>query len=124
MNFESPAGPPRAAGRAGPSPERVFDVAGLAWLLGAFALGFAAGAAYFAALWATVRVLPATRRPALVLFGSFVLRFGVVAAVFVMMVRDGGFSWIAAALAGFFLARLVIVRRLLPAETAPGGDAT
>lgn len=97
---------------------------GLAWLLVAFALGFAAGAAYFAALWATVRALPATRRPGLVLFGSFVLRFGVAAAVFVMMARGGGFSWIAAALAGFVLARLVIVRRLLPSETLPGGNAT
>jgi F1F0 ATPase subunit 2 len=94
------------------------------WLLGAFALGFAAGAAYFTALWVTVRALPATRHPALVLFGSFVLRFGVVAAVFVMMVRGGGFSWIASALAGFVLARLVIVRGLLPPETAPRGDAT
>jgi F1F0 ATPase subunit 2 len=96
----------------------------LIWLLGAFALGFAAGAAYFAALWATVRALPASRHPALVLFGSFVLRFGVVAAVFVMIVRGGGFSCVASALAGFVLARLVIVRRSLPPETAPSGEAT
>ena len=104
-------------------PERVVDVTGLAWLVGALAVGVTAGAAYFAALGATVRALPSARRPALILLGSFVLRFGAVAAVFVVMIRGGGLSWLAAALTGFVLARVVIVRRWLSSRTAAGGGA-
>jgi len=99
-------------------------VTGLAWLAGAFALGCAVGSAYFVALWATVRALPAARKPALLVFGSFIVRFGVTAPVFVLLVRAGGLPAIASALAGFVLARVLVVRRLPPSGTMPAKSAT
>ena len=94
----------------------------LAWLAGAFALGCAGGMAYFVALWATVRVLPAARNPAWVVVGSFVVRFGLAGTMFFLIVRVGGLPWIASALAGFILARLVVVRRLLPSDASLSED--
>jgi len=98
-------------------------VTDLAGLMTAFVLGWATGVAYFRALWATVRALPGTRHPALVVFGSFFGRFGVAAAIFVLMVRTGGLLWIASALAGFVIARMVIVRRFLPSDRTAAQDA-
>lgn len=95
----------------------------LAWLMAALTLGCAVGGAYFATLWATVLGLPVTRHPALLVFGSFAVRFGAAALVLVVIVHSGGLSWIASALTGFVLARIVIVRRLLPANPRPQHDA-
>ena len=91
-------------------------------LAAAFAAGSAAGAAYFAGLWVTVRGLPAARRPALLVFGSFLVRFGGAATTFVLLVRAGGWRWVAAALAGFVLARTLIIRRPRGSRAAPSGS--
>lgn len=91
--------------------------------ISAVVLGGVLGAAYFAALWATVRVLPGVRNPALVLLAGFLVRFALMAVAFVGLIRWGGWPWAAAALAGFMAARLIAVRRLLPAPPAPPGGA-
>ncbi len=91
--------------------------------VGAFAAGGAVGLAYFAGLWVTVRALPTSRKPALLVFGSYIVRLGVAGTMFVLLVRSGGWPWLASALAGFVLARVVIVRRWLPADTMPARDA-
>ncbi|MGE0459773.1 MAG: ATP synthase subunit I [Vicinamibacterales bacterium] len=93
-------------------------------LAAAFAAGGGVGLAYFAGLWLTVRALPAARNPALLVFGSFLTRFGVAATTFVLLVRAGGWRWMAAALAGFVLARTLIIRRRLRSRAAPAGNET
>jgi len=92
-------------------------------LAAAFTAGGAVGLAYFTGLWATVRALPAARHPAILVFGSFGVRFAVAAATFVMLVRAGGWPWAASALAGFVVARTVLVRRRLPPPATPAGEA-
>lgn len=94
----------------------------LGWLAVAFALGSALGTAYFVALWATVRTLPTARNPAIIVFGSYIIRIGLAAAAFVLIVRAGGLPWIASALGGFVFARMVIVRRVLPSNAMPSRD--
>jgi F1F0 ATPase subunit 2 len=95
---------------------------GLLGLVGAFVAGGATGLAYFAGLWLTVRALPSARRPAFLVFGSYMVRLAVAGAVFVLVVRVGGWAWVASALAGFVLARMVMVR-VLPSDTMAPGDA-
>ena len=96
---------------------------GLAGLAAAFAAGVAIGLAYFTSLWFTVRALPTTTRPAVLVLASYSARLVVAVALFVLIVRTGGWTWAASALAGFVLARMVMVRRLHPAGSAAPGDA-
>jgi F1F0 ATPase subunit 2 len=91
----------------------------LLMLSGALVAGGVVGVVYFAGLWTTVRALPGTRNPAFLVFVSFAVRFAVAALLFVALARTGGWSLIASALVGFTLARVVIVRRLLPSGSPP-----
>ncbi len=93
----------------------------LLWLALAFAVGTAAGVVHFVGLWTTMRGLATARHPALVLLASGVLRFGLAAGAFVVLARAGGWPWVAAALAGFILARTVIVRRVRTGVMPPEG---
>jgi F1F0 ATPase subunit 2 len=83
------------------------------WL--ALALGLVAGtglgAVHFGALWWTVRRLPRLRRPGRWLALSAALRFVVVLAGFVALVRVHPLALLAA-LMGFLLARLAATRWL------------
>jgi F1F0 ATPase subunit 2 len=81
-------------------------------LIAAFATGMLLGVVYFAGLWLTVRRLPGTPHPARLVFASYVLRLGVVAAILVFLGRAGGWPWLVAALGGFLLARHAAVRRM------------
>lgn len=85
----------------------------------AAAAGALLGTAYFAGLWATVRALPTSGHPALLAAISFGVRFLLAATVFVVLARRGGWATVTAALVGFAIARVVIVRRRL--RTMPGG---
>jgi F1F0 ATPase subunit 2 len=87
-------------------------VTGFIGLAGAFAAGSAVGAAHFTGLWTTVRGLSTARNPAVLVFTSFALRLGVTAGALLAIMRAGGWSWSVAALAGFMLARAVLMRRL------------
>ena len=92
-------------------------------LVGAFVAGGIVGLAYFAALWFTVRALPSSTRPARLVLVSYLLRLGMAGAMFVLLVRAGGWPALVSALAGFVIARTVMVRRVRPPDTLLPGDA-
>ncbi|MEE4608697.1 MAG: ATP synthase subunit I [Desulfobacteraceae bacterium] len=77
--------------------------------------GAGTGAFYFGGLWWTVRRLPGTRRPAGLSLASFLLRAAAVMAVFYLLADGSPVHWIQL-LAGFTLARLVLLRRIGRAE--------
>ena len=87
----------------------------------AFAAGIALAALYFAGLWWTVRRLPKTHSPHLWTLGSFVLRLTVIVVAVVLIARIH-WQYAAAAMAGFILVRLVLVRRMRPAPLAAKPD--
>ncbi len=72
--------------------------------------GVALGVFFFGALWWTVRHLPEVRHPALLVFVSFLGRTAAVLAGFVLM-SGGRWERVLACLAGFVLARQLLVRR-------------
>ncbi len=86
-----------------------------AGVLGALALGLAAGAGggavFFIGLWWTVRAVTAARAPALLLALSFVARCVLLCALFWLVAGHSALA-LAACLAGFIAARAVITRRL------------
>lgn len=88
-----------------------------AWFIVAFAIGAALGTFYFGGLWITVRRLANSPQPAFLMFVSYLLRAGVVLTGF-YLVMDGRWERLAAGMAGFLLARGVLVRRLSNAEEA------
>jgi len=73
---------------------------------------------YFGGLWLTVRRIAARRRPVLLVFGSFMVRGAVVVAGMVWIAR---IHWqlLLAAMAGFVLVRVIVTRRLRPADASP-----
>ena len=77
----------------------------------AFGAGLILGTFYFTALWRTVKRLPEAMHPLRLMIGSFVLRMAIVLPG-LYLVMSGHWERLAAALAGFILARLVITRRL------------
>lgn len=87
-------------------------------LFGAALGGGLAGWLFFAALWLTVRGLPASRRPALQLLASLLARGALLAAALYWL-GDGDPRRFAAALAGVLLARLAWTRRLRPRPAQP-----
>jgi len=78
-------------------------------LVVAFVAGIAIGAAYFAALWWTVRDLHHARRPAARLTASTVVRLALVVGAF-WLVMNGESRRLLACLAGFITARFVAMR--------------
>lgn len=80
--------------------------------------GVGLGLFYFGGLWLTIRQLPMCSRPAPLVVGSFVGRTAAVLAGF-YLVMDGRGERIVACLAGFIMARFLLVSRLRP-ERAPG----
>jgi F1F0 ATPase subunit 2 len=70
-----------------------------------FIVGLAAGAAYFAALWFTVRWLTAGRLALVWLLASAVIRVALLIGVF-FWIMDGHLDRLFAALMGFLLVRL------------------
>ena len=81
------------------------------FLLIPFGIGVALGVVYFAGLWHTVKHLPDLRHPDLSLFGSFLLRISFLLTGFILLM-NGRWEPISAALLGFLLAREILVRRL------------
>ena len=91
--------------------------------IGKLALAFAGGIAlavlYFGGLWLTVRRVPKLRSPHLWTLGSFLLRLAVIVVAVVLIARIH-WRYAAAAMAGFILLRLVLVRRMRPTPPARG----
>jgi F1F0 ATPase subunit 2 len=80
-------------------------------LLVPFGIGVALGIVYFAGLWHTVKHLPDSRHPDLTQIGSFLLRSAFALTGFILLM-NGRWEPVSAALLGFVLAREVLVRRL------------
>lgn len=76
-----------------------------------FAGGMALGALFFAGLWLSVRKLSLVKRPALLMVISYVARM-LVGIGGLYLLSDGDWRRLAAALTGFVLARIVMVRLL------------
>ena len=79
---------------------------------GSFGLGVLLGMAFLWGLWLTVRRLPTTRHPALLMLASLMLRFGLTLAGFLIIARYGSWEYLLAAAVGFTLPRLLIGQRL------------
>lgn len=77
--------------------------------------GLVLGVAFFEGLRWTVERIPTSRRPALLVTSSFVLRVAVLGAALALLTRAGGWLAAVAATAGILLARGAVLRR------APGG---
>lgn len=92
------------------------------WLLVSFAAGGLLGLVVFVGLWLTVRGLDVARRPALRMLGGQALRFALVLGVFYLIITYGGWQHVLAALLGFTLLRVVVVRRIRPRPAQKGLD--
>ena len=77
-------------------------------LLLAWSAGGGLGAIFFGGLWWTVRQSVSSQRPALWLFGSWLLRMGVALSGF-YFVAGGHWKRLLACLLGFVMARLVVI---------------
>ncbi len=80
-------------------------------LLASLSAGTVLGILYFRGLWQTVVRLPDLRRPAWFVTWSFVARVGIVMTGF-FFIMQGHLDRLAAALAGFLIARQILVHRL------------
>lgn len=76
-------------------------------------LGFALGIFYFSCLWFTVRHLPRSQHPVLLMVGSGVVRLSIALLGFYFMV-GGEWERLLIALLGFLLARSLLIARWRP----------
>jgi len=76
-----------------------------------FIVGLLLGLFFFGALWLTVRQIPNSRHPGLLLFISFLGRMGLILFAFYLIVKDGQWQNLLICLTGFILMRLVLLRR-------------
>jgi len=78
----------------------------------ALVAGFGIGLGYFGGLWLTIRRLPGSRHPALLIVGSYLLRLALVlGGVYLFIVFSGGWQQVLAYVLGFTLARIILTRR-------------
>jgi F1F0 ATPase subunit 2 len=82
-------------------------------LVFSFVGGVAAGALYFSGLWYTVRQLPTTQRPVLLLIGSFTLRLALLLGAIFLFTRTH-WSYVVTAVFGLLLARTLLIRHWGP----------
>ena len=85
----------------------------LTFVAASLGLGVAVGLFYFGGLWWTVRRIPASRRPGLLVLGSFWVRTGVGAAALIPLAK-AGWPPLVAALAGILSVRIAAVRLCAP----------
>lgn len=82
---------------------------GLTSLAAAFLMGAIGGAGYLAVLWASVRSLAQSRRPAARLLGGAVLRIALLLGSF-YLIMDGQSERLLACLVGFTAVRIAVTR--------------
>jgi len=82
-------------------------------LLIALLVGFVLGLCFFTSLWLTVRHLPRSSNPVLLMLGSGLARVAIAVPVF-YFVAAGQWQRVAAALLGFVLARSLLILRWRP----------
>jgi F1F0 ATPase subunit 2 len=78
-------------------------------LVPAWVAGVVLGAIFFGGLWWTVRKGVSSRQPALLFFGSLLLRISI-ALVGFYFVSDGHWDRLLACLFGFVMARFIVTR--------------
>jgi len=83
-------------------------------VVAAFAVGAGIGLAFFAGLRATVARLPRARHPAALALASLLLRMGLAFGALYLLARSGGPVSLLAALAGFLVARVVLLATSWP----------
>ncbi|MHB1391150.1 MAG: N-ATPase subunit AtpR [Thermoleophilia bacterium] len=81
------------------------------YFAGALMVGLGLGAVYFGGLWHTLRRLPDSRRPGLLVFSSYFGRIALCVAGFFLVGRGGHWERMLIALAGLLAARFFLVRR-------------
>ena len=82
-------------------------------LLLALIYGFAIGIFYFSSLWITVKQLPTTQQPILLIVGSLLGRLTIATLGF-YIIMNGSWQRLLIALFGFVLARSILIRRWKP----------
>jgi F1F0 ATPase subunit 2 len=80
---------------------------GVAW---GFIAGLVLGATFFLGLWWTVRRIPGSSHPGLLVGTSLLIRMATVGALLLLLIRGSGWLAGVAALAGMLLARWSAVR--------------
>lgn len=93
-----------------------------AWLAlsASFAVGGLLAAAYLGGLWLTVRDIQRWRHPASWLLASFFARAAVLVAVLILMLGDGHWERLLAAVAGFVVVRALVVAHARRAPSPSG----
>jgi F1F0 ATPase subunit 2 len=86
-------------------------------LLFTFVVGIGLGFFYYGGLWLTVRRLPDARQPSLWILLSFLGRASL-SLLGLYLASEGRWERILIGLLGFVIARVVLVRRLLPDSSA------
>jgi F1F0 ATPase subunit 2 len=76
----------------------------------AFAAGLVVGLFFFGGLWWTVKRVPGSSRPLLLIFGSLIVRVGV-SLTALYFICDADWRRYMAALLAIFIVRLIIVHR-------------
>ncbi len=82
-------------------------------------LGAVLSGIYFGALWLTLRRLTHSRRPAVLLTLSLLVRLALLLTGFYLILVGGHWDRLLAALLGFITARTLLMRKLRPAANAP-----
>lgn len=90
----------------------------LAYLF-AFVTGLGIGLFYFGGLWLTMRQLSVTRRPVLLMIGSFLGRTALCLLGF-YLVAAGQWERLLVSILGFLIMRFFLVRRLQPEPVREG----
>ena len=77
-------------------------------------VGGVAGFVYFFGLWLTLKQLPVSRFPGLLMLSSLLLRMAFVMSVFYLIMRNIGWQGLMVALVGLTLVRFILSRRYKP----------
>ena len=93
----------------------------IASLFGSMLAGTFVGLLFFGFLWLTIRHLPRSRHPLAVTMMSLFGRFGFGLGAFYLIARWGSWEHVLAGIAGFITIRMIMVRRLGPAESLDMG---
>ncbi len=85
--------------------------------------GVLLGGIYFGGLALTVRVLPRSSQPALLMLASYILRVAILLVGF-YFVMGGSWERLVACLVGFIIARMILIRAVKPAVFDTGHPDT
>lgn len=89
------------------------NIGNIVSLLIAFSAGVLIGLVYFVTLKFTIEHMVTSKRPALVMLGSYLLRTVFVLLAF-YLIMDGELMRLLASLVGFIITRIILVKRFGP----------